>query len=294
LHQSAYDKMRFFVERYLLDYINIPLKILDVGSCVREFQASQKKLFDYPKWNYVGLDIEEGNNVDIVVKEPYDWVEIKSNSFDVVISNQTFEHIPYFWVTTLEIGRVLKDGGLACIIAPSSGGEHRFPIDTFRYYPDGFGALCEYIGFKKIETYRQDVDLQYPDGADPLKDCCLIMQKPVFSDSERENFLVKNKLHKILLKRIYIKDLDDIKKDIVENIAMEKSYLSRTGKSCLYNIKPKNAFLELERERLSKISEFFVRKRIIKACIPILINNIFGKKAAKIIFKIYPKMEYWS
>ncbi len=50
----------------------------------------------------------------------------------------------------------------------------------------------------------------------------------------------------------------------------------------------------LEKERLSKISEFFVRKRIIKACIPILINNIFGKKAAKIIFKIYPKMEYWS
>lgn len=189
--------MRVFVEGYLSDFADKPLKILDLGSCVWASQYSQRKLFDYPNGNYTGLDIQEGKNVDIIVKDPFDWKEIKSNSYDVVVSNQTFEHISYFWITALEIGRVLKEGGLACIIAPSAGGYHRYPIDTFRYYPDGYEYLCKYIGFKKIEIYRQDIDLHYPDGADPLKDCCLIMQKPLFSEMDRKNFLIKNILNLI-------------------------------------------------------------------------------------------------
>lgn len=275
-----------------MDFSEKNLIILDVGSSIREAQISQKELFNQKNWIYKGLDIEEGPNVDIVVKDPYDWLEIESDFFDVVISSQTFEHIPYFWVTAFEIGRVLKEGGLACIIAPSAGGEHRFPLDTFRYYPDGFSSLCDYLGFIKIETYRQDVDLQYPDGSDPVKDCCLVMQKPIFSDSERKNFLLRNFAHKYLLKNknildfnIYEREIIKIKNEII-NTSSEISYLN--------NAIHKNAFLELEKSRLSKITSTFVRKRKIKACIPILINNIFGKKAARFIFKIYPKMAYWS
>ena len=292
MHQSAFEKMRIFVEKYLMDFSEKNLIILDVGSSIKEAQISQKELFNQKNWIYKGLDIEEGPNVDIVVKDPYDWLEIESDFFDVVISSQTFEHIPYFWVTAFEIGRVLKEGGLACIIAPSAGGEHRFPLDTFRYYPDGFSSLCDYLGFIKIETYRQDVDLQYPDGSDPVKDCCLVMQKPIFSDSERKNFLLRNFAHKYLLKNknildfnIYEREIIKIKNEII-NTSSEISYLN--------NAIHKNAFLELEKSRLSKITSTFVRKRKIKACIPILINNIFGKKAARFIFKIYPKMAYWS
>ena len=183
------------------------------------------------------------------------------------------------------MGRVLKEGGLICIIVPSTGDEHRFPYDTFRYFPDGLSLLCNYINFLEMEVYRQSENLQYEDGSDYNKDSCIIMKKPIFSEIERKNFIFRNKLHKMLLKGCSIENIKDIniKEDELSDI-----------KSCLYKEEPKNAFLNLEKERLSKISEFFVRKRIIKACIPILINNIFGKKVAKIIFKIYPKMEYWS
>lgn len=65
--------------------------------------------------------------------------------------------------------------------------------------------------------------------------------------------------------------------------------VSDIGRSYLFNIEPKTVFLDLEKERLSKISKFFVRKRRIKACVPILIKSIFGKKWSKMIFKLYPK-----
>lgn len=292
MHQAAFDKMRIFVDKYLMGCSDKRLSILDVGSCVKEGQVSQKILFGQTNWAYKGLDLEEGENVDIVVKDPYDWREIESDSFDVVVSNQTFEHIPFFWVTAFEIGRVLKEGGLACIIAPSAGDQHRFPLDTFRYYPDGFSSLCDYLGFINIETYRQDIDLQYPDGSDPVKDCCIIMQKPIFSDSERKNYLLRNFIHKYLLKNKNNMNFDGFEDKINE---FEK-IISVTGSDISYitDVKSKDAFLELEKERLAKITSNFVRKRKIKACIPILINNIFGEKAAKHIFRIYSKMEYWS
>lgn len=58
--------------------------------------GSYRTLFNNPKWNYVGCDLEEGSNVDIVLNDPYDWKNIESNSYDVVISGQAFEHIEYF------------------------------------------------------------------------------------------------------------------------------------------------------------------------------------------------------
>lgn len=52
--------------------------------------------------------MEEGPNVDVVLKNPYDWDAIESDSFDLVISGQAFEHIEFFWKTMEEMTRVLK------------------------------------------------------------------------------------------------------------------------------------------------------------------------------------------
>ncbi len=64
------------------------------------------------------MDIQEGPNVDIVVSDIYNWIEIEDSSFDVVISGQAFEHMEFFWKAIKEIERILKPGGLCCIIAP--------------------------------------------------------------------------------------------------------------------------------------------------------------------------------
>jgi hypothetical protein len=90
------------------------LNILDLGSL--DVNGTYAPLFDCPNWTYHGADTAPGKNVGIVLRDPYDWKEIVDGYYDVVVSGQTFEHVEYFWLTVLQINRVLKVGGLVCII----------------------------------------------------------------------------------------------------------------------------------------------------------------------------------
>jgi SAM-dependent methyltransferase len=123
--------MTVFRDRYLSERVKEPLRILDVGS--QDVNGSYRPIFSEPLWSYTGLDMTAGPNVDIVLRTPYVWNEVAGESADVVISGQAFEHIQYFWITMLEIARVLRPGGLCCILAPSSGPEHRYPLDCWRF-----------------------------------------------------------------------------------------------------------------------------------------------------------------
>ena len=141
MHDSSYEAMGAFVRVHLEPFRGQHLDIVDFGSQVVERQTmSYRNLLDDPSWNYRGLDIEAGRNVDLIVDDAYDWQAIESDSVDLVVSGQAFEHVEYFWASMFEIVRILKPGGLAAIIAPSSGFEHRYPVDCWRFYRDGFEA----------------------------------------------------------------------------------------------------------------------------------------------------------
>jgi SAM-dependent methyltransferase len=175
VHQSSLDKMLAFRERYLTTVEGENLLIMDLGS--QDVNGSYKPLFDRPPWRYIGIDMAPGKNVDVVLRNPYWWSEIKSNSVDVLISGQALEHIEYFWITMLEVARVLKPGGICCIIAPSGGVEHRYPVDCWRFYPDGFSALAKFSGLEALNIYTQWESENYPDGSDIWKDTVLIGRK---------------------------------------------------------------------------------------------------------------------
>jgi SAM-dependent methyltransferase len=169
--------MADFVNKYLKQKVNDPLVILDLGS--QDINGTYKPLFSSTIWKYVGIDMTEGKNVDLVISSPYSWENICSDYADVLISGQTFEHIEYIWLTMKEIYRVLKPGGLCCIIAPSNGIEHRYPTDCWRIYPDGFRALAKYAGLETIEIFTQWENHNYPDGSDIWHDSVLICRKPL-------------------------------------------------------------------------------------------------------------------
>lgn len=172
MHPTSLEKMKAFVEGYLQGYKEYPLVILDVGSQAVEGMATYRQFFNNPKWQYLRLDMVSGENVDIVVKDPYRWDEIEDSSIDVVISGQAFEHIEYPWLTIKEIFRVLKDKGLACIITPSAGPEHKYPFDCWRIYPDGMKALGKWAGFRIIEVFTDW-------GLLPWQDTFAVFQKPL-------------------------------------------------------------------------------------------------------------------
>jgi SAM-dependent methyltransferase len=151
------------------------LKILDVGSA--DVSGTYADLFENPNWTYQGADMVWGKNVHIILADPYDWANIESNSFDVVISGQAFEHIEYFWVTILQIARVMKVGGLVCIIAPSSGPVHRHPTDCWRYYSDGLRAIAKWAKMEVLETSTELETESYHDSSASWKDSMLVAMK---------------------------------------------------------------------------------------------------------------------
>src|SRR5215207_5520784 len=145
VHDSAFEKAQVFRRAYLAPYQDEALTVLDVGSAVvAEGHRSNQQAFENPNWRYLGLDIQAAPNVEVVVADPYDWREVADASADVVACSQVLEHTEFFWITVLEIGRVLKPNGLAFIVAPGSGPLHRYPVDCWRFYDDGLPALARW------------------------------------------------------------------------------------------------------------------------------------------------------
>lgn len=169
MHWSSYQRMQYFKDNYLNPAEE--LKILDVGSYDKDGDYNYGLILNEKKWTYHGLDLRKGNNIDIVVESPYDWKEVEDESYDVVVSGQAFEHIEFFWLTLEQIRRVLKPGGLFCLIVPSTGPVHRNPYDCYRFNEDAMKAMAKYIDLNIIETGTNT-------EADPWYDSHLIARKP--------------------------------------------------------------------------------------------------------------------
>jgi SAM-dependent methyltransferase len=179
MHQSSIDKMRAFRDKYLSGREQEALVILDLGSQdVNPLPFNYRLIFSEPLWRYIGLDMARGVNVDTMLKNPYVWREVSTNFADVLVSGQAFEHIEYFWITMLEVFRVLKPGGLCCLVAPSSGPEHRYPVDCWRFYPDGMAAVARFAQLEVICASTQWENMGYSDGSDIWHDSVLICRKP--------------------------------------------------------------------------------------------------------------------
>jgi SAM-dependent methyltransferase len=148
--------MRRLADAYLGD--RPTLAIADIGSC--DVNGSYRPLFERDGWRYLGIDLAPGPNVDLVLESPY-RLPFGNGSLDLIVSGQAFEHVEFFWLTWLEMVRVLRPGGMIFLVAPSRGPEHRYPVDCWRFYPDGFRALARYGALDLLEV-RTDWE---PDGS---------------------------------------------------------------------------------------------------------------------------------
>ena len=171
MHKSSYSKMKYFKNAYLNP--NQKLKILDIGSFDKGGDFNYGIILNENKWTYQGLDMREGNNIDIVVENPYEWSEIEDESYDLIVSGQAFEHIEFFWLTLDEIKRVLKPGGLLILIVPSSGPVHKNPYDCYRFNEDGVRAMAKYIKFDILESGTNLDEI-----SDPWYDSYVVARKP--------------------------------------------------------------------------------------------------------------------
>lgn len=127
------------------------MKILDVGSL--DVNGSLRDVFG--AWDYTGLDIAAGRNVDVVTKDLYTF-PFSGAAFDVVVSSNCLEHVPMPWLWMPEVVRVCKD--LVFITAPNRQNYHAYPVDCWRPWPDGLRALMEYCGIEVLECFDNERD----------------------------------------------------------------------------------------------------------------------------------------
>ena len=158
MHHSAYVNTEKFYKKYCEKDIEKKY-ILDIGSY--NVNGTVRPIFE--KGNYIGMDMFEGPNVDVVANAHE--IPFEDGFFDIMVSISCFEHDDMFWVTFLEMCRVLKEGGYMCINAPSNGPYHAHPGDNWRFYIDSWKALEKW---GKKQGYDIELVEHYIDETTPM------------------------------------------------------------------------------------------------------------------------------
>jgi SAM-dependent methyltransferase len=158
MHHSAYVNTEKFYKKYCEKDIE-KKNILDIGSY--NVNGTVRPIFE--KGNYIGMDMFEGPNVDVVANAHE--IPFEDGFFDIMVSISCFEHDDMFWVTFLEMCRVLKEGGYMCINAPSNGPYHAHPGDNWRFYIDSWKALEKW---GKKQGYDIELVEHYIDETTPM------------------------------------------------------------------------------------------------------------------------------
>jgi len=154
MHGSSMNNMERCISKYMHPLVHTrtsdKLKVVDIGA--QDVNGSYRTLFDNSHFDYLGVDMEAANGVDLVISDPY-RIPLRDNYADCVISGQMLEHNEFFWLTFAEKMRIVNDTGFVFMIAPSTGGIHRYPVDCYRFYPDAYAALAKYTNSVLVDCW---------------------------------------------------------------------------------------------------------------------------------------------
>lgn len=153
MHNSSYTEMEVNISKYLY---GLPDKsiVCDIGSY--DVNGNYRAIIE-PKFQYMGIDLKAGPNVDVVMKSEYDTGLPESHA-DAVISGQCLEHCKNPFKLVAEMFRIVKRNGIVIMVAPFVFNQHRYPVDCWRFLPDGMTALVEASGGKTITAYLNGKD----------------------------------------------------------------------------------------------------------------------------------------
>lgn len=159
-------------KKYGLPYFKPGLKVLEVAPA--SFPSPYQKLvndtsgawetIDFVSTEYI--DQAAIKNLTYELKSPYSF-PLADESYDIVISGQVLEHVEQIWVWMKELKRVVKKGGLIITINPVSWVYHEAPLDCWRVYPSGIGALAQDAGLTVELAKFESIELEQLQERDP-------------------------------------------------------------------------------------------------------------------------------
>jgi SAM-dependent methyltransferase len=129
-------------------------------------------------YDYFGLDLTPaGPDVlvgDICSRSYLDDKKEKVGTFDVVYSNEVFEHLARPWIAAENIHSLLTDTGLCLTVVPFSQRYHESPGDYYRYTPSGIIELFRSVGSYEVLDAGFDIRARRYDwqGSGDANDLC--------------------------------------------------------------------------------------------------------------------------
>jgi len=128
------------VEKHVERYNLAELKTLECGS-----QNINGTVRPYFTGQYIGIDMEDGDGVDLVASA--NDIPFKDESFDVVVCTEMLEHDPAFWKSISEMTRVLRPGGHLLLTTRGIGFPyHEYPGDYWRFTNEAIEMLLRDAG----------------------------------------------------------------------------------------------------------------------------------------------------
>lgn len=136
MNKNVLEQMRGLIAKHW----NLPPRsvVADVGAY--DVNGTYKPII-VPQWDYIGVDIEPGPNVDLVMPGEFN-IPLPRESVDAVLCGHTLEHCRKPWLLADEMLRIVKPGGWLMIVAPAFYHHvHPHPWDCWRILPDGMRVL---------------------------------------------------------------------------------------------------------------------------------------------------------
>ena len=127
------------------------MTILEIGSKEVVGESVLKKKIKNAK--YIGLDINDGDNVDIQADAHELSKYIDYESIDCIYSSSVFEHLYAPWLVAEEIYKVLKLNGYVCIETVFCYQAHERPFNFFNCSDLGLKVLFNNeLGFEAVDS----------------------------------------------------------------------------------------------------------------------------------------------
>src|SRR5438552_8731054 len=134
-------------------------RVMEIGSADRN--GSLRPIIEsYHPREYVGIDVEPGPGVDRVAEAGQIARVFGEESFDLVVSTETLEHIRDWRGAASNTKRAGKRGGVVVLTTRSIGFPyHAYPHDFWRYEPEDVRAI-----FSDMDIVRMERDSELTPG----------------------------------------------------------------------------------------------------------------------------------
>ncbi|WP_396593663.1 methyltransferase domain-containing protein [Brevundimonas sp. R86498] len=129
--------------------------LLEIGSRARS--GFSRREMTPAGWTYTGLDVLDGENVDVVGDAHRLSKLFPDQRFDAVLSVSVLEHILMPWKLAIEMNRILNVGAVGFFMTHQGWPLHDAPWDFWRFSDQAWRALFNpATGFEIIEAHMGD------------------------------------------------------------------------------------------------------------------------------------------